>query len=1264
VLFAWTTTPPVDIRSKAGFLEDRKDLVKINEVLRCNDIARQIMSHEDIPIADFADVFRHFTHHRANDGVHWNERAHRRMTNILLETVSRHFNRPVPRPVSDEFNRNLDFDDRPPFPHSFSQPAFHHNDSWGSVDEFNWYNDGYMNYSAHDDFLLGLDRSYGYGNQGYFERDDDIPPRYLPPPGRRMPPPPMRGPPPPPGYRYGTGDQGMMWEGRKRKVREDDIPDGFNNRRYQGSKKMSSPIVESKPKPDEAQKPASPELDEKPATFKSPASFEEKASPTSAQTQDNNDVLWKGIPENTSEPKVEDQKPELAQSVGDYKVEKSNNSTNSIGSEKNEILLSVPPEEQKTANNVPHEEALEKVVVQGGASVMDGKEISVDVFAVPCKDEVPGHDVKSVPDPGKVATVSSVMEEKLVDAIEIGDKSGLAEKPSVFSKLSHTTSLILQSLQKSWKPVSSEILAQSSYDTKNLETKQNENSVLEEKVLQPPKVGLEEKSGTAAREENSLLVPENGATESVRKNEPEISNSGDAAKAKGISYYDIEENLDDLVASLDKIDDDCIVDPMDLDEESLLLDDSDQPLSLAHGNHVAKIDVEMINARQSLKDEVLERQKEIVCSQVPKKDDEVKMFGEKQAEGNTVSSEKEFDTVSHTILVDSGSLDSKLDFNGSTTVESNDRSISVKTQNSELGSGKDTTQSDVENTKKETKGAIDIVSSGRGLVSGPTKPSVTTNAPTLNPISKSQGSKIISGNELEAISTGAVAPSATSAIAISSVIKAPAVLPITKEAVPYASANTGTTPVCSKVTIGVTFGVKSSQSARVGTNRTTAPFGQVTIVSSKSTTVQIGTKTGTVVCTSLKTTTSPIVRNTGVLIGTKTITSPIISKTTIATPGLSQSGDCNSPGPIIKSVPNTPVSVVVNITSTSSKSSLTVVDTRQKLLCVPNPPSLDMKSPFYKAKPTTKPSEISGSPSKPSVTTANKPPTSTAAGGNVQKEKSGTVDPDSKEKVVSKTEDGTSLKTKTKIKKKKKLGKKASKKAGKDGAENVDTGLKGVKDGGVKKKTKKDGKLKKKKLKDKNKKKSLCENKNVETSSENVTHNITPNSQHVDTSEPQSISIVAPKDRPNARLNQSGSFNRNKQFQNQTVPPESVNMISSFVPQGHQTFQQQQQQIGNAQPYFSNQQTFVPVIAQPQVVPSSQFPYTQQVFAGQNNTLGYGTGFNSLGTNAMFGVNPMVVPGFQQVDYYGQQVSNQINGMGSVKNPTSQPKEYQHLAWL
>ena len=241
-LFTWTTTPPVAMKTKAGFIIDpEKNYVKVNEVLKCNDTARQIMTKEGIPFADFAETFKHFVHHRAGDGVHWNERAHRRMTNILLEIVSRHFNKSIPRPVSDDFNRSnefAEFENRPPFPHSYSHPEFRDN-NWDSFEDDRWHSESFNNGPIYnEDFIMGLDRSYG-SNYSYFESDDEMSPRYPPaPPGRRMlmdrrspPPPQIMGPPPVPGFRYGPPNeqQLMLRDGRKRS-REEEYMDNFNKR--------------------------------------------------------------------------------------------------------------------------------------------------------------------------------------------------------------------------------------------------------------------------------------------------------------------------------------------------------------------------------------------------------------------------------------------------------------------------------------------------------------------------------------------------------------------------------------------------------------------------------------------------------------------------------------------------------------------------------------------------------------------------------------------------------------------------------------------------------------------------------------------------------------------------------------------------------------------------------------------------------------------------------------------------------------------------
>jgi len=86
-IFLWLTTPPVATQSKGGFLvRPKEDAVKIQEVKYCNQIAREVFSAADniygtFKIVELDYVFQYFVHHRADDGVHWNERAHRRMSN-------------------------------------------------------------------------------------------------------------------------------------------------------------------------------------------------------------------------------------------------------------------------------------------------------------------------------------------------------------------------------------------------------------------------------------------------------------------------------------------------------------------------------------------------------------------------------------------------------------------------------------------------------------------------------------------------------------------------------------------------------------------------------------------------------------------------------------------------------------------------------------------------------------------------------------------------------------------------------------------------------------------------------------------------------------------------------------------------------------------------------------------------------------------------------------------------------------------------------
>ena len=149
-LFIWITTPPVHIKSKGGFLmQPGTDLVKINEVRYCNEIAREVFREANemdsrFRIVDLDYVFRHFEHHRASDGVHWNARAHRRMSNMILEEVSKAFSKEVPRVLGGW--------DMQPYSTPYEPWDSHLANGWGSAPfEYD------VTHPSNWDFMSGLD---------------------------------------------------------------------------------------------------------------------------------------------------------------------------------------------------------------------------------------------------------------------------------------------------------------------------------------------------------------------------------------------------------------------------------------------------------------------------------------------------------------------------------------------------------------------------------------------------------------------------------------------------------------------------------------------------------------------------------------------------------------------------------------------------------------------------------------------------------------------------------------------------------------------------------------------------------------------------------------------------------------------------------------------------------------------------------------------------------------------------------------------------
>ena len=92
-LFIWLTAPPVDIRSKGGFKESKTDLVKVREVQMFNAIARRVFSqaaynYNMFVVVDLETYFDGVTFDRKDDGVHWNARAHRHITNLIMEQIA------------------------------------------------------------------------------------------------------------------------------------------------------------------------------------------------------------------------------------------------------------------------------------------------------------------------------------------------------------------------------------------------------------------------------------------------------------------------------------------------------------------------------------------------------------------------------------------------------------------------------------------------------------------------------------------------------------------------------------------------------------------------------------------------------------------------------------------------------------------------------------------------------------------------------------------------------------------------------------------------------------------------------------------------------------------------------------------------------------------------------------------------------------------------------------------------------------------------
>ena len=599
-LFTWTTTPPVAMKTKAGFIIDpEKNYVKVNEVLKCNDTARQIMTKEGIPFADFAETFKHFVHHRAGDGVHWNERAHRRMTNILLEIVSRHFNKSIPRPVSDDFNRSnefAEFENRPPFPHSYSHPEFRDN-TWDSFEDDRWHSESFNNGPIYnEDFIMGLDRSYG-SNYSYFESDDEMSPRYPPaPPGRRMlmdrrspPPPQIMGPPPVPGFRYGPPNeqQLMLRDGRKRS-REEEYMDNFNKRprmeppgrRLSGPERRPPPLpLDWRTSSPLDRRVPSPLFDGRPP----PYMYEER--PAIVMPEKGRSPLEQRPPINKP-PSAADKRPVLP----------SKSPVNSTSGGKPPVKPPIPGDELKpilAASKESQQNTGNKLDMKGNGSVNVGYRKEEDFTKDVTFDDEPNAEAAKVGDKALPDEKPSL--ESKPEASTSGDATEVKDKPASPVAASSTTLKILQSIGKASakpeedtaKPDDSATKDTSkpgpSSDTTEEDSSEKSNSVFARlsattsKILQSLKNSSKMfKSSTSVKADlndvKSNAIASNSITATAAKSE-----TSTVTKEAVIGDHSMETSGSELIASGDKDEDEGIED----DDIDKLLEENDPVNCLA-----------------------------------------------------------------------------------------------------------------------------------------------------------------------------------------------------------------------------------------------------------------------------------------------------------------------------------------------------------------------------------------------------------------------------------------------------------------------------------------------------------------------------------------------------------------------------------------------------------------------------------------------------------------------------------------------------------
>ncbi|XP_069140631.1 PC-esterase domain-containing protein 1B-like [Argopecten irradians] len=90
-LCVWNTTLPVSRKAKGGVIvpevEHMMNSLQL-EVLEANYVACQIVASHGLDVIDLQHFLRYHLHRRAEDGIHWDMTAHRRITNLILSHIT------------------------------------------------------------------------------------------------------------------------------------------------------------------------------------------------------------------------------------------------------------------------------------------------------------------------------------------------------------------------------------------------------------------------------------------------------------------------------------------------------------------------------------------------------------------------------------------------------------------------------------------------------------------------------------------------------------------------------------------------------------------------------------------------------------------------------------------------------------------------------------------------------------------------------------------------------------------------------------------------------------------------------------------------------------------------------------------------------------------------------------------------------------------------------------------------------------------------